>query len=164
MVARMARSTSEERCRWAEAAQIARRGSTDRLNTLTLRAMSKGLSLQYVAMGEIPLASMLSTRGWFADMQCAAGQYNIDLAFGRTAVEVHRQCRHPYAYERLEKRTVDLIEHGWTVLYVWIKVVTEPYRAEPLTDRCADTVADLLANPSQIGRRHVIRANGDRQD
>jgi hypothetical protein len=160
---RMANASARERAQMTASALEVRRGQTETRSLAEMRAARSGRNpYGKIRDGEIPLACLLSERGYYADMQRAEGPYNIDLAFWPVAVEVHRPTAHPFADPKMLRRTEHLVDAGRRVLYVWQVRAGRTYRRYPeLTPEIADEVVAHLEraqrDPSSVGPYRVIR-------
>lgn len=162
MYLRMAQTGPDERKRLALAANVARRGSNDTMDTLLLRSATADRTLHKMRNGEIELACLLSGRGMFADLQAACGQYNIDLAFPPVAVEVHWSTNHPLKSAHQRKRVEDLADLGWRTLYVWRNPGrTESGYASLAVDEIVAHVERAQSDPSSVRECRVIRSTGE---
>lgn len=130
---------------------------------LDRRAAAHERALLKVSPVALTFRDMLSTRGLPAILEKAAGRYNIDIAAGRIAVEVHRYSFNPLGPTRLRerKRTHYLCNRGWLVCYVWVR----PADSFLLTDNAADYVVALAEaaerTPSLAGEYRVVRGSGE---
>lgn len=101
----------------------------------------------------------LLSRGLEVDLQVPVGTYNVDIAVGAVAVEVHTSPGNPVRHSRLVRRSVNLIEAGWSICYVWIT------KAHPFIEAGADELVAhlevLRLNPSSLGEQRVVRGSGD---
>ncbi|MFB7114499.1 helix-turn-helix domain-containing protein [Streptomyces sp. NPDC056291] len=164
---RMQRLTFEERAALASAANEARRndgwgtvfdpsgeGELRSLSIARTREVTK--SAAYAV--EDRVIEALTARGLTVRTQVAVKTYNLDIAVGNVAVEVHSAAYHPGRHPRLVRRTVELGEAGWSVLYVWIT------RAHPYVDRCADELVThlnaLQGLPPDLREERVVRGSG----
>ena len=99
--------------------------------------------------GESQLAQMLLDRGLKFVRQHPVERYNIDLALGNLAVEVHRPDRHPFHPRSRElARCENLLRLGWNVIYVWT-------RGEEITDLAADEIVSFyeVSRPPAVTSR-----------
>ena len=85
---------------------------------------------------EVQLTGMLQQRGVECKPQFPVGKYNIDIACGSVAVEVHRHSGQPHRRPILRERIEYLINNGWSVMYVWISPYpTSTFAPSPMTVR-----------------------------
>lgn len=116
----MAERTTEENKRNTAAANGAMRAKPqshwDRIGRES--ALTKQRTLSKVGEGEWRVAAALASVGITPILQKAVGEYNVDIAAGSVAVEVHNSAAHPHTTAR--ERIVDLLDLGWFVLYVKI--------------------------------------------
>jgi very-short-patch-repair endonuclease len=112
-----------------------------------------------VGRGEADLAAWLAARGLRVLAQHPVGPYNIDLAVRPVAVEVHFAANNPVADARLRKRTKNLLDWGWDVVYVWVT------GRHPLIEDVADEVVAVVEaakrQPSARREYRVIRGAGE---
>jgi len=105
------------------------------------------------------LQEMLEGCGCSVVPQQAVGFYNIDLAVGSVAVEVHVGANHPTTSSKIRHRLKQLRELNWSVLYVWITC------AHPLTEAAADKIVTAMkfleGNPTIGSQYWVIRGTGE---
>lgn len=164
---RMARMTFAERAALAAAANAARRRdgrtsptrSPSRLKAARGIARTREVTHSAAWPVERDVITALHARGVPLRTQTAVGTYNLDLAVGDVAVEVHSASHHPSRDPRLARRTVELAEGGWSVLYVW---VTD---AHPFTEGCADELIahldEMQGLPAGVCEQRVIRGSGE---
>jgi hypothetical protein len=133
---RFARASVDERKSIASAANLASRSNFARNvpqneparklgDHLSQVALSKAIKTALTRMNgsvaqthELPIWEML--REFSPQVQFPVGPYNIDLAIGSVAVEVHA-ARYVYeGHRRLATRSVQILDEGWSVLVVWI--------------------------------------------
>lgn len=160
MYARMAVTPPEERARLAAAAQEARRGSRDTPDTQARRALFNGREHRLVGVGEDEAADALARLGVTVERQVPVGPYNLDLASGRVAIEVHRNTNYPLRFPALAKRAAYLHEEGWAVLYIWCSRGSRVRRMGCVSEAAAERVATLAAFVAP-GAFHVIRCTGE---
>ena len=143
----------------ALAANVARRGTKDRMRSLRLRAIAAERGKYRVGYGESEFAKLLAERGVHTVPQMAVGKYNIDLACFPVAVEIHRSTCHPFTLLRNRKRIMYLNKRGWNVVFIWLN----PRTADVVTTQDADeTVAARefsRTTPSPNRKNWVIRCN-----
>lgn len=165
MFIRMAEATPEEREALAAAAHAAsRRGLGPEFRTVSrpvaalATADQRERTLSVMQPDELLIADAMAHAGLAFRPQVAVGKYNLDFALGTVAVEVHSAAVNPARHPRLHGRTVELMERGWSVLYVWLT------RAYPWdTNGAKELVSSLeILNslPSGIREQRVIRGSG----
>lgn len=103
------------------AAWAARRGSSDREDTLVRRARTRQERKVAVHAGEPELAAALVAHGLQIEQQFAFGRYNLDIAIAadRIAVEVVGSNWHPHHVASIRKRTEHILGEGWAVVFVF---------------------------------------------
>lgn len=127
------------------------------------RSLAHQRALLKVSPLALDFERMLIERGATTTLEKAAGRYNIDIAVGPIAVEVHRYSFNPLGPTRIRerKRTHELCKRGWLVCYVWARPADE-FR---LDGSAADYVISLAklakTSPSACGEYRVIRSTGE---
>lgn len=148
--------TPEQRRAYAAAANAARRGSTASAEELANKALARK---QQVAPGELLIAEWLEAKGLATDPQSPVGPYNIDIAVGSVAVELHTTARNPSNDPVVLKRIEYLIDAGWSPIYVWVSY------SHVLTEACADQIVSWLKatkrNPALRRQYRVVRGTGE---
>lgn len=126
------------------------------------RAIAHERHMLKVSPQAIVFNQWLIDRGLQTTMEKACGRYNIDIAIGSVAVEIH-----PYSFmplgrmrTREHERTRYICDRGWLLCYVWISA-----RGYILAESAADYIAALVkeaeANPALIGEYRVIRGTSE---
>lgn len=110
---------------------------------------------------EMTLADLIRDRGIDVEQQLPVGPYNLDIAIGEVLdIEIETARGHPLTKARGRQRRKDLINAGWTILYVWVP------KPSTLDEACADYVVSYLeeirADPTLVGKHRVIRGTGQR--
>jgi len=154
----------EERMQQGVAARAARRATREARESSRWRALNRAqtnfLTGVMTGQGEAELQDMLQQRSLAPIPQFPCGTYNIDLAVETVAVEVHLSTNMPLTVARLRKRTMDLLQRGWSVLYVWT-----PRDCSELTNAAADHVIAFLqeteGDPAAPRKYRVIRGTGE---
>lgn len=123
-------------------------------------AVARKAHFAKVGRGELDMLRMLRSLGMEADRQVIVAPYNLDLAIGSVAVEIHWRTINPLRpCMRQRERIKNLLDRGWSVIYVWC---TDP---RPLRLRAAKEVVAFadLANRDPSARREyrVIRGCGE---
>lgn len=160
-VLRMQRMTAEERQALASSANEAVRNREHTMEHRIRKAQGKQLHRsQTVGTGENEFAQMIQDRTLRPiGRQVPVSKYNVDIALGRVAVEVHYGPHHPLSVPFIPRRIKDLIDLGWAVVYVWLT------KGNFLTEAAADQAIVLcdLANgyPSPTRQYWVIRGSGE---
>lgn len=158
MTVRMGRASPEERQRLVAAAHKARRGARDPLERLELRARSAERTVHKQGPYERRLIELLADSRLPIIPQKAVGKYNLDLAIGSVAVEVHTATNHPFKRLDLRERTNYLTDRGWDVLYVWVGhgVITKD-----TAHHVVAFVQEAERQPSARRQYRVIRCSGE---
>jgi hypothetical protein len=91
-------------------------------------------------------------------LQKAFHVYNIDIAIGNIAVEIHVNSSDPHSFPIYKKRVEYLTNAGWNVIYIKI--------TQSGLDRiCIDNVCELInfirSNPSFVSKYWMIRGTGE---
>lgn len=82
------------------------------------QAISKQRNLSKIGILEETFIKALDEVGMNPVWQQACGPYNIDIACGNIAIEIHNSPRHPHTYPFYVKRIEYLLKRGWTVVYI----------------------------------------------
>jgi hypothetical protein len=157
--------TDEWKSRFKSYASMAWAANTGRAHTEEERA-ARALTHERLRLKVSPYAVVLNDwlieRGVQTTMEAACGRYNIDIACGPVAVEVHAYSFNPIGSTRLRERDrlKYICNRGWLLLYVWISA-----RAFILNPSAADYIVAMLEatkrDPSTIGQYRVIRGSGE---
>lgn len=152
--------TADQRARQVEKAHEASRNESRESIDLRLKksANSKELSLAKVGFLELEFFEALKARGVVTVPQLAYGRYNIDLAIGHTAIEIHATTANPHTTAFYQKRVVNLLKGGWNAIY--IKCI-----GKISLDRAADKVCELVniseRDKTVAGQYWMVRGSGD---
>lgn len=140
MYARMANTSREERLRLAAKAHEATRNAPPEFHRANAekQALRKQATLSKVGAGEPEMLQWLRERGHEGVPQLPCGVYNIDIAVGALAVEVHVNPSNPHARPFYQKRIKHLLRSGFDVLYVKVT------KQRPLTAAAADYAVAFL--------------------
>jgi transposase-like protein len=111
--------TAEDRRKLTVAAQAAAKGRQASAEERNRRAQTVSAYEGWWGLGEDVVVEALVAAGPDVIRQHPVGPYNIDIAVGSVAVEVHRRTTHPGRASINKSRTAYLNEQGWRVLYVW---------------------------------------------
>jgi very-short-patch-repair endonuclease len=146
--------------RSANLAAKGRKASDDEIQRgKATRALIRQRSESQVGAFESDLIAMLISRGLPTEAQRPVEGYNIDIACGPVAVEVHVCASSPLASAKLRKRIEKLLELGWSVIYVWIN------KYSTLRESAADEIVTFhkvaKSNPSAPRQYRVIRGSGE---
>jgi sugar diacid utilization regulator len=124
------------------------------------QAKTKERTKSKVGKRERRFANWLRQVGYNPTLQKAVDIYNVDIAVGSVAIEIHIQASHPHGHPYYTRRIEDLLQRGFNVLYV--KMTTDEH---PLTSRaCDEAVAfiELTESSESTPRKYrVIRGTGD---
>lgn len=161
---KMSQMTPEQRRANVAAAHAARHAKGEDPASTEKRIISRaiGNQLKTWQVGGMKgvVFEMLRGRGLDPVPQYPVRGYNIDLALPPVAVEIHTAVNHPLADKRNRKRTIYLLNAGWSVLYVWI----DPKRSAFTNDGAQEVVTfvDAMRRDEPHPRQYrVIRGNGD---
>ena len=158
------RMTQEQRKQQVKSAHDAVRGVPLSHNDKIAQALGKQSKKPNTAIVETILADALRSAGYRIMQQRAIGYYNVDIAFDAfpVAVEVFGGGWHSYGRhaERFTKRTINIFNHGWSLLIVWVDA-----KRFPLTNDGINKVASFYEfsrlDPSSLCKYGMIRGNGD---
>lgn len=165
MYLRMSKTSFEDRKKLTEKANQAIRAkpSSFHKENAEKQAITKAVSLSKVGAGEVEFMNSIKAKGFNPVPQLAVGVYNLDIAVGNLAVEVHANTGHPHTMPRLLRRIKDLLNCGYNVLY--IKTLYEPSKCATDWTACADYAVTFIDEtsclPSRACEYRVIRCNGD---
>jgi hypothetical protein len=118
MLLRMSTTAPDERKLLAAAAHEANRGRTDPME----RRMRRAATRERLGLGISPLDRRLAEMLPGSHLGTAIGPYNADVTIGCIAVECYGGQWHGggRAFARWPKRVRYLLDHGWSVLVIWI--------------------------------------------
>lgn len=160
---RMARLTPEERLALAANAHIAATGRTRTFREKCQHALTKYVNQDGISEYETLLAGWLREEGIVVWQQFPVGPYNLDIALHASAiaVEVYGGKWHAHGSHaaRHPQRTKYLLNHGWSVLIIWVD--TDRYPLDRAVCENILTFADELRSNPALGRQYrVILGNG----
>lgn len=165
MYIRMANATPEEREALTEASHAALRKHTapefrtvSRVSAALRTAEHRERALSVMQPDELLIGQTLAHAGIDCIPQHAVGKYNLDFSVGSIAVEVHSAAYNPATHPRLHGRSVELMERGWSVLYVWL-TRAYPWDTNGATELVSSLDA-LRSLPAGLCEQRVIRGNG----
>lgn len=120
MYIRMANTDAKGRSELtAKAHETVRNKSAEYFKALqTKGAFTKAKTMSKVGFMEGYVSGRLLNAGFKPIGQLPVGTYNIDIACGLVAVEIHNRTDHPHSPECTRKRIITLLKSGWFVLYV----------------------------------------------
>lgn len=123
-----------------------------------LQAKTKEKTLSKSCDMELMFIAEFEELGFFVTPQKAVGPYNIDIAIGGSAVEIHGSWANPHTSPYYRKRIMHLLEAGWHVFYI-----KTPGKIN--AKRAAQKVGQMinLAQSDESGIRHygMVRGSGD---
>jgi hypothetical protein len=112
-----------------------------------------------MAPDEVQFGKWLLARGYQCSHQLAVGRYNLDLAHGSVAIEIHGTPQDPLVHPLARRRIEYLLKRHWHVCYIWVS------HTHTLTEVAAEHVVPLLkfAESHKTARRQywVIRGSGE---
>src|SRR5262245_59895876 len=85
--------------------------------------------------------------------QVAVGPYNLDFRCGPVAVEVHGAATDPSRRPELQRRTMHLLDAGWSVVYLW--------RDGPGREDVIAWAEATSRNVPEGGEYRVVRGDGE---
>ncbi|MFL0711665.1 MAG: helix-turn-helix domain-containing protein [Microcella pacifica] len=161
---RMSKLTAEERSKLASPAHDAVRGSVRGVETRVKFANTRA---ERAAAGTWKRSHMEQQLGEWMSEQCiqwvpeqVVAGYNVDFGIEPVAVELLGGSWHAQPSRRAHhaKRTHDILNAGWHMIYVWST------HHVPLTRAGADQVVAYVQqasrNPSPVGQYWVLRGDG----
>lgn len=121
------------------------------------QAKAKEQSLSKVGSLEIEFFNQLQSLGKKGIMQKAVDVYNIDIAIGNTAVEVHANSSIPHNHPYYRGRIKNLLKLGWNVIYI-------KCTGKVLIERAADKVSQMIdfieSNKPLVSQYGMISGSG----
>lgn len=123
-----------------------------------LQAISKQKSLSKVGDFEMLFIDHFNKLGFSCIPQRAFGAYNIDIAIGNTAIEIHSNDCLPHNHAYYRKRIMHLLESNWNVIYVKTGNKVDVKRATSNIGRMINLIKSHKPVASQYG---MIRGSGD---
>jgi len=151
--------TGDARANQVSAANQAMRSQTPEFHhrSAILQAKAKEKSLSKACDMELLFIREFEKLGLVVTPQKAFGPYNIDIAIGSTAIEIHGTSCHPHNNPYFRKRIVSLLKGGWHVIYVKAACKIDANR----TARQVSRMIDLIKS-EKSGVRHygVVRGSG----
>jgi hypothetical protein len=122
------------------------------------QAITKEKSLSKVGAFEQLFIDELKSRGFNPIPQKAVYVYNVDIAIGNTAIEIHVNSGNPESIPAYRKRIVNLLKRGWNVIYVKI---TKDAFIDIATDQICSFIDFCKSNKSIGSQYRVIRGTGN---
>jgi hypothetical protein len=158
---RIRRMTPDEITALTAPAHDAVRGSHFTFEPLCRRALVRERTQSSAVESERVLARWLTERGIDTTPQKAIGPYNADLAAGPVAVEIFGGNWHSHGAhgQRLPHRSRYILDAGWNLYIVWVKVSRHPMLPE-MADDLAAFVKRSRRNPAFRGQYRVIWGTG----
>lgn len=159
MYARMAETPFDKRQELAIGANKAMRSRSHEwhMRRLTQAATCKEATLCKVGILEQSVADRLAK--FKPIMQKAVGTYNIDIAAGAVAVEIHNSTVHPHIRADYRNRIIHLLKCGYTVVYV--KIARHIVINEIAINKLIEVCKYSGSNESLRGKYWVIRGTGE---
>jgi hypothetical protein len=122
------------------------------------QAISKELTKSKVGSFENSFIEEFTKKGFNPVSQKAVDVYNIDIAIGNIAVEIHVNTSNPHSHPFYRRRIEYLTNLGWNVIYIKIT-------QKGLNTACIDKICRIVnfhsTNPSLIGKYWMFRGTGE---
>jgi hypothetical protein len=122
------------------------------------QAKTKERTLSKVGFLEPEFIEEFTNKGLVCIPQKACGPYNIDIATGFTAIEIHINTCNPHSHPYYRKRIMYLLKSGWNVVYIKVGAKTNIHRA---ADKVCELINKFSCDQSFIRHYGVIGCNGD---
>lgn len=122
------------------------------------QAKTKEATLSKVGALEAEFIEALGHEFEVVTPQKAVGPYNIDIAIGNTAIEVHINTSHPHSHPYYTKRIVKLLKAGYNVIY--IKIGSQAFVHRAAKQICA-LINATQWDKSNIRQYWMIRGTGE---
>lgn len=151
-------TTKEYRKSLTKKANEAMRGRTvpdDQRNKMAI-ALEKSLARQ--GRGEKYIYNLLSDRGYIGIAEKAVGRFNVDIAFGKIAVEIKVSTNNPMKIFDAKKIKY-LCERGWNIFYVWVGEFR--FLSESHADEIISFIEECRRTPSMAGEYRMIGRYGN---
>lgn len=161
MYNRMSKSTKEDKIKIVQKANEAmRNASKESINKrLAKSAIKKFNTKSKVGILEEYFIDKLRNIGLNPISQFPLHVYNIDIAFGNIAIEIHNSFSRPESQIHIRKRIIYLLKSGWIPVYVKFRYNTI---INPITFDKIKTLFNLSrSNPAFIGHYWVIGSTGE---
>lgn len=166
------RNQSEsEKLKWSQMTEAQRKKQVEKANqsirskpkefhweSSVKQAITKQRSLAKVGSLEKEFGLAFADLGKPCIPQLAFDVYNIDLAIGRSAIEIHVNPSHPHTHKFYRKRIEYLLKGGWNVFYIKIANKVLLHRAAEKISQMIDLIE---ANKSTVRHYGVIRGSGE---
>lgn len=121
-------------------------------------ALTNQVRQNNIGQREEELFAALTDAGLHVQRQVAVDAYNLDMAIGNMAIEVHRSVHHPNTRPNLRRRTKKLLDLGWHVIYVWCP---REFDARLIANYMEARCHELSVDPAGPRQYRVIRGNGE---
>jgi hypothetical protein len=159
MYLRMSQTDMEGRRKLVAGANNGMRNSTkeQRESRLKKSAVMKEKSLSKVGILEDFVMNALHDLSPVS--QKAFGVYNIDIAVGTVAIEIHNASAYPHTHKPTRKRIINLLKSGWTVIY--IKFGKDAIINEAAINKVRFIIDQSGTNPSISGKYWMVKGTGE---
>ena len=151
--------TKEERINQVKKAhQAAKNRSPEAVRNIMLKsAKTKEKTLSKVGYLEMEFIKEFEKLGYRCKPQKAVDVYNIDIAIGNTAVEVHVKENNPHVKVTDRKRIKYLLKSGWNVIYIKI---TSDVSVKVAANKVSAMINHIKTNKPSVGQYGMIRGTG----
>lgn len=152
--------TSEQRAHQVAKAHIAAANRTPESiqNVMLKNAITSARTGAKIGFLEQEFTDAIRARGFDVVQQFPFDRYNLDLASGRTAIEVHANTANPHSYPMYRKRIVYLLKAGWNVIY--IKCIGK-IDINAATDEVCRFIDLTQRDESFVGQYRMVRGSGE---
>lgn len=161
MFLRMSSTSIEDRKKLVKSANQAMRSTTKEqtIERLKKSAITKFQTKSKVGILEQYFIDHLTSKGLNCIPQFPFNVYNIDIAVGNIAIEIHNSLSNPDRLIHTRQRIIYLLKSGWIPVYV-------KFRYNTIIDKTTfDKIISLFnkssCNPSFIGHYWVIGSTGE---
>lgn len=121
-------------------------------------AITKAHTGAKIGFLEQEFTDAIRARGFQVIQQFPVDRYNLDLACGRTAIEVHANTSHPHNYPMYRKRIMYLLKAGWNVIY--IKCIGK-IDIDAATDEVCRFIDLTQRDKTFVGQYRMVRGSGE---
>lgn len=122
------------------------------------QAIAKEKSLSKVGQFELDIIKYLERKGFDPIPQKALTVYNIDIAIGNIAIEIHVNSGNPHNMLYYRKRIINILKSGWDVIY--IKITKRGLNKAGL-NQLISLINLTSSYPSKIRKYWMIRGTGE---
>jgi hypothetical protein len=159
-IIRFQNSTIEERKKVTQKANEAMKNMPDSFHVESSKkqAITKQKTQSKMGIFEDIIFNEFRKRKYKPVLQKAFDVYNIDIAVGNIAVEIHVNSSNPHTYSFYRKRVEYLTNRNWNVIYVKI---TQGGLNRISIDNVCRIIDFLRTNPSLIGKYWMVRGTGE---